>query len=72
MARSGRIGRVGHEVMHFGQKLMNTQRGVGRCACKSPTVKWANKMKVSSKKLHGNQTQPLTTLPGGALIQVGS
>ena len=33
----------------FGQKLLNTQGSVGRCACKSPIVKWANALKESSK-----------------------
>ena len=34
----------------FGQKLQNTQCGVGRCAHKSPIVKWVNALKESSKK----------------------
>ena len=38
----------GHAI--FGQKLLNTQHGVGRCACKSPLMKWANALKESSKK----------------------
>ena len=46
--RIGRVGHSGHEV--FGQKLQNTQRCVGRCACKSPIVKWANVLKESLKK----------------------
>ena len=33
-----------------GQKLLNTQHRVGRYACKSPIMKWANTLKVSSKK----------------------
>ena len=56
----------------FGQKLMNTQRGVGRCAYKSPTMKWANSVKESSKTIHWSQTQPLTTTPAGTLFQMGS
>ena len=35
---------------HFGQKMLNIQHGVGRCACKSPIMKWANALKESSKK----------------------
>ena len=48
--RSGdREGRAqGHAA--FGQKLMNTQCHVGRCAGKSPIVKWANMLKESSEK----------------------
>ena len=34
----------------FGQKLLTTQHSVGRCARKSPSVKWANALKESSKK----------------------
>ena len=34
----------------FGQKLLNTQHSVGRCAHKSPIMKWANALKESSKK----------------------
>ena len=44
----GRVGHRGHAV--FGQKLLNTQCGVGRCARKSPIMKWANTLKESSKK----------------------
>ena len=44
----GRVGYGGHAV--FSQKLQNTQRGVGRCTCKSPIMKWANMLKESSKK----------------------
>ena len=36
----------------FGQKLLNTQHGVGRCAHKSPIMKWANVMKESSRNIH--------------------
>ena len=56
----------------FGQKLQNTQCGVGRCAHKSPIVKWTNTLKESSKKIHWSQTQPLTTTPAGTRIQMGS
>ena len=47
---TGWIGRVrygGHAI--FGQKLLNTQCSVGRCARKSPIMKWANALKESSK-----------------------
>ena len=43
----GRVGHRGHAA--FGQKLLNTQCGVGRCARKSPTMKWANRVKVFKK-----------------------
>ena len=33
----------------LGQKLLNTQSGVGRCACKSPIMKWASMVKVFKK-----------------------
>ena len=35
-------------VMPF--QILNTLRDVGRCACKSSIVKWANVLKQSSKK----------------------
>ena len=42
----GLIGRVGHGVMpYFGQKLLNTQHGVGRRTRQSPIMKWANVLK---------------------------
>ena len=44
----GRVGLGGHYV--FGQKLLNTQCNVGRCARKSPILKWANSLKESSNK----------------------
>ena len=66
----GRVGHGGHAV--FGQKLLNTQCGVGRCTCKSPIMKCANTLKESSKKLHWSQMQPLTTMPADTLIQMGS
>ena len=48
---TGWIGRVRHEDQGiFDQKLLNMQRGVGRCAHKSPIMKWANALKKSSKK----------------------
>ena len=33
-----------------GQKLLMTQRGVGRCAGETPVMKWASVLKDSSKK----------------------
>ena len=42
------MGQGGHAV--FGQKLLNTQHSVGRCARKSHIMKWANALKESSKK----------------------
>ena len=49
-----------------------TQHGVGRCARKAPMMKWANRLKNSSKKIHWSRTEPLTTPPVGTLLQVGS
>ena len=43
----GRVGLGGHAI--FGQKLLNTQPGMGRCTCESP-MKQANPLKKSSKK----------------------
>ena len=44
------IGRVGHRVQAiFGQKLLNTQHGVGSCTHKSPIMKWANMLNVLKK-----------------------
>ena len=43
-----RVGHVGLAV--FGQKLMNTQHSVTRCACKSPIMRCANVLKESSEK----------------------
>ena len=57
----------------FGRKLLHTQHSVGRCAHKSsPITKWANTVKESLKKTHQSWTQPLTTTPGGPLMQMGS
>ena len=39
----------------FGQELLNTQLGAGRCACKSPIMRWANTLKESSKKFTGTK-----------------
>ena len=41
---------MGHAI--FGQNLLNTQCSAGRCAHKSPVMKWANVLKESSKKIH--------------------
>ena len=50
------IGRVGHGgCAVFRQKLLNTQHGVVRCACKSPVMKWANALK--SQSLQKNFTE---------------
>ena len=46
----GRVELGGHAV--FGQKLLNTQCSVGRCARKSPIMKWASGLKESSEKIH--------------------
>ena len=62
------IGRVGR----FGVKTAGHSCGVGRCARKSPIMKWANALKESSKKIDGSRRQPLTTTPVGALIEMGS
>ena len=48
----GRVGHGGHAVFH--QKLLNTQRGVGRCTPKSPIMKWANVLKVF-KQIHWSE-----------------
>ena len=37
----------GHAVL--GQKLLNTQHGVGRCSRKSPVMRWANTFRVFEK-----------------------
>ena len=55
----------------FGQKLLNMQCGAGRCTHKSPIVKWANVFKESSKNFT-EAKHSLTTMPAGALIQMGS
>ena len=39
----------GHDI--FGQKLLNTQHGIGRYTGKSPIIKWANALKESSKEI---------------------
>ena len=51
----GWIGRVGHRSHTiFAQKLLNTQWGVGRCACKSPIMKWAKAMSLQKNSLKLN------------------
>ena len=44
---TGRVGHGGHAIL--GQKLLNTQHGVGRCSCKSPITKWANMLSLQKK-----------------------
>ena len=51
----------------FGQKLLNTQHGVGRCT--NGQMHWKS---LPKKKIHQSQTQPLTTTPADTLIQTGS
>ena len=63
------VGYGGHAI--FGQKLLNTQCGVGRCTCKSPIMKWANVLKESSKSsLKPNSASHNNA--SGTLIQRGS
>ena len=70
-ARVGWIGRVVHEGHAvFGQKLLNTQCGMDRCARKSHIMKWTNML--SLKKKITEAKQPLTPPPAGTLIQMGS
>ena len=57
---------------HFWWELLNTQRSAGRCAHKSPIMKWTNVMEESLKKIHWSPIQPLTTPPPGTLKQMGS
>ena len=45
--RIGRVGHRGHAILV--QKLLNTQKGVGRCTSKSPIMKWAEVLKVFKK-----------------------
>ena len=45
--REGRAWGGGHAF--FDQKLLNTQCSVGRCAHKSPIMKWANMWRVFKK-----------------------
>ena len=49
-----RVRHGGHAI--FCQKWLNTQHSVGRCARKSPIMKWANTLKESSKKFTEAQT----------------
>ena len=45
------MGWVGHrDHAGFGQKLLNTQHGVGRSAYKSRIMKWTNVLKESLKE----------------------
>ena len=53
---------MGHVHADFGQKLLNTQCGMGRCAHKSPIMKQANVLKESQKiSLKLNATSHDTT-----------
>ena len=64
----GRVRHGGHAI--FGQKVVSSQCGMGRCVHKSPIVKWSNVLRESSKNFHWSQMQPLTTTPAGTLIQL--
>ena len=67
------MGVWGMRVMpFFSQKLLNTQHGMHRCACKSPIVKWTNALKMFKKIIHWSWKQPITPMPAGILIQMGS
>ena len=67
------IGRVGHGGRAiFGQKLLNTQHGVGRWARKSPLQNWENTLTECSRQIHWSWKQPITPMPAGILIQMGS
>ena len=46
----GWIGRVGHGVLPFSVKSCWTLSSVGRCAPKSPIMKWANALQEFSEK----------------------
>ena len=48
MNRAGGAQGGGRDIL--GEKLLNTQHSVGRCARKSPIVKWAKVLKESYKK----------------------
>ena len=49
----GRIGRVWHgSHVVFGQKLLNTPCGVGRCTCESPFMKCWKSLPKNSLKVH--------------------
>ena len=66
------IGWVGHrDYANFGQKLLNTQHGVGRCTRNHPS--WIGQTHwKSSKKIHWSRRQPLTTTPASTLMHMGS
>ena len=55
----GRVGHRGHVI--FGQKPLNTQHGVGRCACKSPIMKWAHALSLQKNSLKLNAASHNTT-----------
>ena len=46
------VNREGGDLAVFGLKLLNSQRGVGRCDRQSPFMKWANALEESSKRIH--------------------
>ena len=48
--RMDREGRAWEPCCLWGGQPLNTQHSVGRCACKSPIMKWTNTLKESSKK----------------------
>ena len=58
------VGHRGHAI--FGQKLLTTQHGVGRCAPKSPIMKWVNVLKESFKKKCTETKRSLS--PQGQLV----
>ena len=64
-------GSRGHDI--FGQKLLNTQRSVGRCTC-SWTIhpEMGKRVERVFKQIHWSRTQPLTTTPAGTLILMSS
>ena len=56
----GKVGHWGHAV--FGQKLLNIQHGVGRCAHKSVIIKWQTPWKNPQKNsLKPNASSPNNT-----------
>ena len=68
VARGERLNRGGEaqRSYYFWSKTAEHSGGVGRCACKSPIMKWANSLKVF-KKIQWRSTPPLTTSPASTL-----
>ena len=65
----GWVGRVGHQgYAVLDQKLLNTQRDVGKCTRKKTHHKMGKCIERIFKKIHWSQTHPLTTTPAGTLI----